>query len=261
MSKFQVRMYADSDIGVRDDNEDTHILNKLRIDEKKGIYISGIFDGHGGKEVSNILKKYFPHVLVMDKSRLLSGTYLKDCFENVHKIIDKKYSKEGYGSGSTALVCILDNETILIGSAGDCRAVICHGDKAVQLNKEHRPNEPKERARIEKLGGKIEFDGDDYRIGALNVSRGFGDFDTTPYVSHEPDITKFNMTSKDRFVILACDGVWDVVDNQEAVNFVLKEIKKGTKASEIPRKLIDYSIKVKKSEDNVTVIIAFIVHN
>ena len=72
------------------------------------------------------------------------------------------------------------------------------------------------------MNGKIQFDGHDWRIKDLSLSRAFGDLDASPFVTHEPEIYKYKLSSKDKFMVLACDGLWDVLSNQEVVNFVLE---------------------------------------
>ena len=104
-------------------------------------------------------------------------------------------------------------------NVGDSRAVLCnYKNFAVPLTVDHKPNLLKERKRIEKLGGKIKFDGSDWRIKDLSLSRAFGDLDTFPYVTHKPDISKYSLNKKDKFIIFACDGLWDVMSNSQAEN-------------------------------------------
>ncbi len=103
------------------------------------------------------------------------------------------------------------------------------------------------------MGGKITKEvGDDWRIKSLSVSRSFGDLDTQPYVTHIPEIYKLRLNKKDKFLILACDGLWDVMSNQEVVNFILKCIDK--KCKNISKELANYAIN-KGSMDNVSIVI------
>lgn len=168
--------------------------------------------------------------------------------------------------GSTALVVIHFRKNncqyLNIMNTGDCRAVLCRDHLAIALTKDHKPEWPEERRRIEKMGGRIQHDGIDWRIKDLSVSRAFGDLDATPFVTHRPDIYRYKMDKSDKFMILACDGLWDTVSPQEGVNFVLancydSSLKKKKKIpDQIARKLAEYAI-MKGSGDNVSVIIVF----
>ena len=96
---------------------------------------------------------------------------------------------------------------------------------SLPLSKDHKPHLFEEKTRIENLGGEIYHDGYDWRVGDLSVSRAFGDMDAAPYVTHKPQIFKYNLKKTDKFLICACDGLWDVIDDQEAVNLVLDGIR------------------------------------
>jgi len=140
---------------------------------------------------------------------------------------------------------------------------------AVPLTKDHKPHWPEEKKRIEALGGQIYFDGGDWRIKDLSVSKSFGDLDSVPYVTHKPDIFKYKLSESEEFIVLACDGLWDVMTNQDVVNFILqnkpKNLKKdsdkithckATVSGNLAKKLADYAIEI-GSTDNITVIIIF----
>ena len=121
-----------------------------------------------------------------------------------------------------------------------------------------------EKIRIESLGGVIIKEAnDDPRIKGLSVSRAFGDLDATPYVTHVPEIFNYKVNADSKFVILGCDGVWDVFNNQDAVDFVLNEMKKDYKyniessnVKNIAKKLAEEAIN-KGSTDNISVMILF----
>ena len=106
------------------------------------------------------------------------------------------------------------------------------------------------------MGGRIKFDGVDWRIGDLSLSRAIGDLDNTPYVTHKPEIFRYRLNKKDRYIIFACDGLWDVVSNNDAVNFVNYLLDKRY-IGNISKKLAEYAIQ-KGSYDNVTVSIMFL---
>lgn len=260
----------DSLKGLRPTNEDNEFvfLNKNNLDKNYApINFYSIFDGHGGKQVSKYLKDTLPQFFVRKAcSYPLKSKYIKDTFNKIQEDLSvKKFAEH---AGSTALILItytinsVDYMNIL--NLGDCRAVLCRNNLGIILTKDHKPSFPEEIYRIHQLGGKITFDGIDWRIQDLSVSRAFGDLDAKPYVSHIPDIYKYRLDKDDKFIVMACDGLWDVVDCQDAVNFILKmyydETTKAVMADQkinIATELAKYAIK-KGSTDNVSVIVIFL---
>ena len=102
----------------------------------------------------------------------------------------------------------------------------------------------------------IQFDGVDWRINGLSLSRAFGDLDCRPYVTHLPQIYKYNINTNDKFLIFACDGLWDVISNQDAVDFICDLNNKNFKGN-YSKELTEYAIN-KGSLDNVSAIVYFI---
>jgi serine/threonine protein phosphatase PrpC len=154
-----------------------------------------------------------------------------------------------------------------VANTGDSRCVVCNKyNLATQLSKDHKPNYFEERDRIEGLNGKITFDGSDWRVKDLSLSRAFGDIDATPYVTHRPQIFKYHLSNRDKFLILACDGLWDVLSNQEAINYVLEccnygKANKEINSINIAEKLANFAIKSGSSDnvDNVSIILIFLI--
>ncbi|KAL9669063.1 hypothetical protein QQ045_006604 [Rhodiola kirilowii] len=109
---------------------------------------------------------------------------------------------------------------VLIANAGDCRAVLGKRGRAVELSRDHIPNAASERLRIDKLGG-VEYDG--YLNGQLSVSRALGDWHMKG-PRQEPEVEELLLTEEDEFLILGCDGLWDVMSSQCAVTIVRKEL-------------------------------------
>lgn len=258
--------------GLRDQNEDKHNII-INIDNKrcnyKNVNLFAIYDGHGGKEVSTFLSEKLPSYF-MDSRVVypLEKRYVIKVFDHMQGALEKQgFSKN---MGSTCLVVLHfkynNNQYLNVINSGDCRAVICRDNFAHPLTKDHKPHWPEERHRIEKLGGTITWDGFDWRIRDLSVSRAFGDTDATPYVTHRPDLFRYRLDKNDKFIIIACDGLWDVMSSQDAVNFVLMnaydqnihELLPGirNKKIDIAKKLAEYALK-KKSKDNVSVIVYF----
>ena len=130
--------------------------------------------------------------------------------------------------GSTAIMALIKNGQIYVGNVGDSRAVLCSASKAQALSQDHKPDRPDEHKRITDLGGFVTSRGGVARVqGILAVSRAFGDFGLKPYVIAQPEIVVHEIKKQDEFLILACDGVWDVFTNQQAVDLVKASLQKS----------------------------------
>ena len=267
-------------LGLRPSNEDAEfsLLNLEGNDTtKKNINLLAIFDGHGGPLISKYLANTIPQYLY---NTSIIPREIKPHSEKYHKYIQKLYDfiqekirneiKESRMMGSTALVAqIYHNKNITrlqIINAGDCRAVMCNKyNIGISLSKDHKPMSFEENARITKMGGQINrLPNDDPRIMGLSVSRSLGDVDAKPYVSHQPEIFNYILDGTDKFLILGCDGLWDVFDNQSAVDFVLNEMKNeyrynidtNSLKNNIAKKMATEAIR-KGSTDNVSCMILF----
>ena len=148
--------------------------------------------------------------------------------------IDAEWEKErdeDDTSGSTAVVCLITpTGHLIVGNAGDSRCVLSRGGKAVALSQDHKPMNETELARIQAAGDDV-ING---RVnGNLALSRAVGDFAfkqnkelsaEKQSITAAPDVTVTEMTGDDEFIVLACDGIWDVMTNDEVVDFVSKRI-------------------------------------
>jgi serine/threonine protein phosphatase PrpC len=263
-----MKVYSHSLQGKRESNEDQHI-HIMNIDgtnpELNSINFFGVFDGHGGKAVSKYLKDNLPQFFI---NKFKKDIYTKPesaskYFIKVYDLIQNKM-KENHPRfvqycGSTACVAIQYKEEnknkMWILNVGDSRTVKCNKlNIAEQLTQDHKPNSPPEKARIEQLGGKIEFDGVDWRINNLSLSRAFGDIDCTPYVTHLPQIYKYKISSSDKFLIFACDGLWDIMQNQDATDFINNLLMDPKYKGNYAKDLAEEAYK-KGSLDNITVIV------
>ncbi|CAM8950110.1 unnamed protein product [Rhodiola kirilowii] len=118
--------------------------------------------------------------------------------------------------GSTAVVAVVTRYEIIVANCGDSRAVLCRGGKAIALSSDHKPDRPDELERIESAGGRVIYWNGPRVLGVLAMSRAIGDNYLKPYVTSEPEITITTRTTEDECLILASDGLWDVVSNQAA---------------------------------------------
>lgn len=254
--------------GLRPQNEDHHniIMNMKKTNKNiKDINFFALYDGHGGKEISKALSDILPVYFIDNRLTYpLDKQYIKGVFNRVESIIEKEIPKSKV-CGSTSLTMshykLGTNQFVDITNLGDCRAVMCRGNQSFTLTQDHRPLRPEEKRRIEKLGGKIVFDGEDWRVKEYSVSRSFGDVNAKPFMSHEPDLYRYKIEPTDKFIVLGCDGLWDYVCEQDVISFILSKVyDKGRKNIESIKTIASALGKLalkKGSTDNVSVIIVF----
>ena len=137
-------------------------------------------------------------------------------------------------TGCTASVCAIDeqNKKIYFANAGDSRSVICKNGIAFPMSIDHKPELDIEKNRIYKADGWVS----DGRVkGNLNLSRSLGDLEykqnkklpaEDQMITANPDVVVESLTNDVNFIILACDGIWDCMTNQEICDFVTDRLKK-----------------------------------
>ncbi|KAK6946543.1 PPM-type phosphatase-like domain [Dillenia turbinata] len=147
--------------------------------------------------------------------------------------------------------------SIFVANAGDCRAVLGRRGRAIDLSKDHKPSCPSERLRIEKVGGAV-YDG--YLNGQLSVARAIGDWhmkrskgSSCPLIA-EPELQEIVLTEEDEFLIMGCDGLWDVMSSQCAVTIARKELMLHNDPERCSRELVREAFK-RNTCDNVTVVV------
>ncbi|KAF8025637.1 hypothetical protein BT93_F2471 [Corymbia citriodora subsp. variegata] len=131
----------------------------------------------------------------------------------------KEGTRTSKNAGSTAVVVVLSACQIIVGNCGDSRAVLCRGNEAVPLTVDHKPNREDELKRITEAGGKVLCTDCERVEGILSMSRAIGDRFLKPWVIPVPEVTFMTRSEDDDFLILASDGVWNVMSNEEAVAF------------------------------------------
>jgi len=261
--------------GRRPTMEDTHIV----IDDLKKKYpdlglkeehysVYGVFDGHGGPEASKLVKKML-HKNVLNDPAFAKGdieTALRNGFSKTDKEILSVSESDNWKSGSTAVLCLVINNSLYVANAGDSEAVLGrrteNGYEAVLLSEKHKPTEQGEKDRIKKAGGHVVFG---RVMGSLAVARAFGDRDFKhPYnkaedhfVTSEPFIRKIQLVpEEDEFLIVSCDGLWDRLTYQHAVEFVANARNEGRYPTETSQLLVKDSLD-RGTLDNVTAIVIY----
>ncbi|KAL6993350.1 protein-serine,threonine phosphatase [Sarracenia purpurea var. burkii] len=254
-----------SEIGPKTYMEDEYIcVDNLRehLDEAASNLPSpgafyGVFDGHGGVDAASFTRKNILKFIVED-SHFSTGVKraIRNAFVKAdHALEDAKYLDRS--SGTTALTALILGRTMLIANAGDSRAVLGKRGRAIELSKDHKPNCTSERLRIEKLGGVI-YDG--YLNGQLSVARALGDWHlkgpkgSIYPLSSEPELEEIVLTEEDEFLIMGCDGIWDVMSSQYAVTIVRRELMLHNDPEKCSRVLVKEALK-RNTCDNLTVLV------
>lgn len=282
------KIYMSSQQGRRSSNEDVEqgILNlgsdgRAIKNNMAPIDLFIVCDGHGGIEVAEyVVPKLITRYMNKKLQYPLTKQQINKMYNEIETELENHPKQIGLECGCTALVVVRftnDNKEYLqVINLGDCRAVMPQNGLAIALNKDHKPYWPDEKKRIDSVNKKykypeeIIFDEGDWRVQGLSVSRAFGDINAKPHISHIPDSYVYKLNDSNDFLIVACDGLWDILQNHEAVNFVsdhfdnnniqfynLYDIypsKDVSVCKNIARKLASYAI-ARGSTDNVSVLI------
>ena len=245
--------YNSSMGNIRDYNEDTITATKMILnnDENEYVYFFGVYDGHGGKGCSFYLKDNL-HKNIKDFSSIGIKLGIDETEENFKK--EEGLNENGEikdSSGSCGIIAMIKGKKCIIANVGDSRLVIFKNGKISFTTEDHKPDSEKEKKRIEAAGGKIYQtpslfplyqNGKQIEIpwrvlpGRLSVSRTFGDIEAKEekfggmkgVVVALPDITEIELNEEYNFIVIGCDGIFDVLTNEElleCIKIVLKEKK------------------------------------
>ncbi|KAF6261322.1 phosphatase 2C-like domain-containing protein [Scenedesmus sp. NREL 46B-D3] len=184
-------------------------------------------------------------------------------FASVDEQLLKQCKQLNWQDGATAVaVWVVGPDKALVANVGDAKCVLARAPekagssslRALVLTKDHLAIYPGERLRIQKAGGHVSADG---RLnGRIQVSRAFGDAQFKPFGSSAvPDVTAFSISSKDKFMLCACDGFWGVMDPQATVELVQQQLQAGKDEKAITNKLINEAVIERRSKDNCTVML------
>lgn len=272
-----VRSGSHTDIGPRRRNEDAHICVDDLSAQLGSHYMwplpssfYAVFDGHGGSEAAAYVKNNAMRLFFED-------TALPQVFDNDDKLLEdlrnshrKAFSLADHAladectvcdfCGTTALTALVFGSHLLVANAGDSRAVLCRKGVAVPLSEDHRPSCLPEQIRVKELGGYIE---DGYLNGELAVTRALGDwYMKSPSgcpapLTAEPDVQQTLLTEDDEFLILGCDGIWDVMSNQEAVRLVRSTLRQHDDPQECAKALVDQALRLNTSDNLTAIVICF----
>lgn len=238
--------YVVEDIGGREYNEDRHCV-ETNLYKDYSLY--AVFDGHGDDKVATFAKQYLKEVL---KTELQKDQSEELSLYNSLKILNNLIPEDiGNNSGSTVVMLLKKGAKYWVANVGDSRAIINSNDKAIAITEDHKPGVVSELNRIRDLGGFVFNMGGVPRVmGNLALSRALGDFNLAPYVTWEPEIFRLNCNDKNQFIILATDGLWDVMSNDEVVHVLYNKNINNIKSA--CNDLMSMS-RLRGSTDNITI--------
>ncbi|XP_008812663.2 probable protein phosphatase 2C 27 [Phoenix dactylifera] len=253
-----------AEIGLKQRMEDEHIcvdnlvdhLGRIANVPSPGAFY-GVFDGHGGADAASFIRRNILRYIIEDghfpncMEKAIKSAFLRadHAFADAH-LLDST-------SGTTALTALIFGRTLHVANAGDCRAVLGKRGRAVELSRDHKPDCDSERIRIEELGGVV-YDG--YLNGQLSVARALGDWHmkgpkgSACPLSAEPELQETTLTNEDEFLIMGCDGLWDVMSSQCAVTIARKELMTHNDPERCSRELVREALKC-NARDNLTVVV------
>ncbi|WOL11788.1 putative protein phosphatase 2C 47 [Canna indica] len=250
---------------IRIDDLSAHLSSILRCPTPSAFY--GVFDGHGGPDAAAYVKRHAMRFLFEDAEFPQAFEPNKDFLKSVENSVKRAFLHADLAlaedctinnsSGTTALAALVFGRFLVVANAGDCRAVLCRKGEAVEMSQDHRPIYAAERQRVEASGGYID---DGYLNGVLSVTRALGDWDIkTPHNSpspliSEPEFRQAMLTEDDEFLIIACDGIWDVMSSQHAVSIVRRGLRRHDNPEQCARELV-LEAKRLKTFDNLTAIV------
>ncbi|KZT12047.1 PP2C-domain-containing protein [Laetiporus sulphureus 93-53] len=262
--------------GWRYSMEDVHTV-VLNLDEgrSESNAFFAVYDGHGGGGASKYAGEHV-HKRLIDTEAYQRGDYraaLKTAFLKTDEDMrtDPTFKRDGSGCTAVAALATTDGR-VYVANAGDSRSVLSVKGGAEQLSFDHKPTNEPEKNRITAAGGYVSYG----RVnGNLALARALGDFDykkndslsaEAQIITGDPEIIEHDVTEEDEFFIVACDGIWDCLTSQQAVNVVRILVSQGKQLTEICEEICDLCMAPDTQGgngigcDNMTLMIVAILH-
>jgi protein phosphatase len=239
--------------GYRTTMEDSHAM----ILEDRMFF--GVFDGHSSDKCSAYIAQHLPGRIMAVPSPIADATYEKICLD-----LDQEFLDTVGEGGTTATFCLVERIEgkkyhVTVNNVGDSRIIHMRGGEILSVTQDHKPQNPGEKARIERCGGAVRMNRVD---GDLAVSRAFGDISfkrnredpRSQKVIAVPDI--FRITCEvDDVLIISCDGVFEGnFPSEEVAQFVYRAIATTPSPVDlglVAAKVCDQAVR-KGSKDNIT---------
>ncbi|WJX93972.1 protein-serine/threonine phosphatase [Trifolium repens] len=250
--------------GRRETMEDTHFILP-HVCNEKDVYAFGIFDGHRGAAAAEFSSRAVPAILqtigftgspanVLVEAFLRTDTAFRKELDSYRK--SNRCIQKDWHPGCTAIAAIVSGNKLFVANSGDCRAILCRAGNPIALSTDHVASCLQERERVIRHGGQVHWQVDTWRVGlpALQVTRSIGDDDLKPAVTAEPEITESTLCEEDEFLVMASDGLWDVMSSLDVINIIKDTVKEAGMCS----KRLATEAGERGSKDNITVIVVFL---
>jgi len=246
--------------GWRVEMEDAHCAMIGLPGQLKDWSFFAVFDGHAGARVSAYCAEKLLEAIIGNDAFCGSDAETveepHDGIENGIKAGFLRLDEQLRGlpevatgedkSGSTAVCAMVSPNRVFFANCGDSRAAFSRGGEVLISTLDHKPGNPEEKKRIQDAGGSVMIQ----RVnGSLAVSRALGDFEyknvpgrgpCEQLVSPEPEVfVQQREEATDEFLVLACDGIWDVMTNEELCDFVRDRMRLTDDLTEICNYVID----------------------
>ncbi|KAL7239975.1 hypothetical protein ACSBR2_005774 [Camellia fascicularis] len=235
------------------------------------LHFFAVYDGHGGSQVAKFCAERMHEVVAEEWDReTVDGFEWRQkweaAFSSSFERADNEVVTEAEAPemvGSTAVVVVLSGCQIITSNCGDSRAVLCRGAETIPLTVDQKPDREDELMRIEGEGGKV-INWNGARVfGVLSMSRAIGDRYLRPWIIPVPEITFMTRSDEDECLILASDGLWDVMSNDEVgevARRLLRRRRRSMTDDEVPvAQAIADSLKEiafgRNSSDNISIIV------
>nr|XP_027220107.1 protein phosphatase 1E-like [Penaeus vannamei] len=220
----------------------------------------GVFDGHAGTDAAVYSAAHLHQYMIQNPQYETNPeAALKHAFHITDTNFIKKATKERLKGGTTAVVALVREKRLVVAWLGDSQALLVRRRNPVRMVEPHKPELPVERERVEEMGGcVINIQGTWRVLGQLAVSRAIGDVDYKPYVSSECDIKSLEIEGDEDFLILACDGLWDTLTPEAAVNVVYAYLTHNDGDTDGVGRCLVEAARNAGSEDNITAVVVFL---
>lgn len=253
-----------SERGRRPKMEDRHIVVEdlnafLGLEGLPAQAFFGVYDGHGGVDAAEHAESQLPGAIAAHADFGANPqAALKGGIEAVDNTFLAKAEQEALTCGATVCTVFVRGDKMYVGWLGDSQAMLCRAGTAVVLMDPHKPERPDEKKRIEDAGGVVVMYGTWRVQGQLSVARAIGDIKLKKYVIGNPDITEHTLDGTEDYMVIACDGLWDVMTHATVLEYVAAwRDRNPGKERGLAHDLADHCLNELSSTDNITVVVVF----
>ncbi|XP_061712553.1 microtubule-associated protein 1A-like isoform X2 [Cydia pomonella] len=218
-----------------------------------------VYDGHAGSAAATYCAAHLHQYLVESPHYATDlRKALRDAFLRTDNDFIRKSNQERACGGSTAVVVAVRGCQLHAAWAGDSLALLAKRMRLMQLVRPHKPSRQDEKDRIQAGGGAVMFWGTWRVNGQLAVSRAIGDAMYKPYVTARPELATVDLDGDEDFVVVACDGLWDFVSEDEVALAVYRQLAADPDDLKAVTKRLIVQAKRQGSCDNISIIVVFL---